>query len=523
MTTTAPASTSTSERGRPRVPLSVTVFIVGVSTLGAEIAAARLLSPWFGDSTIVWANTIAVVLVALAVGHSIGGKLADRNPDISILARIILGAGILMAAIPFVSDPFLRASVSAFDSLSLGSFAGSLFAVLVLVALPLILAGMVSPYALRLSLLQVDVAGSVSGRLSAISTGGSLIGTFAAALLLIPLIGTRRTFLVFALLLVLNALFELVGVWRIVAILTALVVVALMALPDGVLKAQSRAGEVIWERETEYQYARVIEDDDGERVLELNEGQAIHSIYRPGRYLTGMYYDSMYGLTLASPKVGQDGSRVAILGNAAGTAARALGHFYPQTRIDGVELDPAVTQAGRNLFDMQAPRLTTHADDARPWLRKNEGPFDAILIDAYRQPYIPFYLTTTEFFSLVRDRLAPGGVVVVNVGHVPEDYELEKVLAASMRTAFADDAVLHDPVAETNTMLVGLADAEADAEAILRDRVTTAPAELRSVLTGIADRLGPAYEGGEVYTDDKAPVEWLVDLSLAGVAGGGSR
>ncbi|MBV8988640.1 MAG: fused MFS/spermidine synthase, partial [Solirubrobacterales bacterium] len=174
-------------------------FVVGASSLGAEIAAARLLAPYFGASTIIWANTIATVLVALSVGYALGGRIADRRGDLRGLSMIVAVAAVLLATVPFVADPFLRLSVRALGSLSVGGFLGSLAAVLVLIALPVMLLGTVAPYANRLMLSAVDRAGAVTGGLYAISTAGSLVGTFAAALLLIPLIGTRRTFVVFAL------------------------------------------------------------------------------------------------------------------------------------------------------------------------------------------------------------------------------------------------------------------------------------------------------------------------------------
>src|SRR3712207_5598706 len=176
---------------RPRFspPLGVVVFVVGAGSLGAEIAAARLLAPYFGASTIIWANTIATVLVALSVGYWYGGKLADRNPSMAGLFRIVLLASVLLAIVPFVADPFLGLAVDALDSISAGAFVGSLIAVLVLVATPVFVLGLVAPYAIRMAMHAVEEAGQVSGRLYAISTLGSLAGVFASALLLIPLVG----------------------------------------------------------------------------------------------------------------------------------------------------------------------------------------------------------------------------------------------------------------------------------------------------------------------------------------------
>jgi predicted membrane-bound spermidine synthase len=188
-----------------RIRLYLVVFCVGVSTLGAEIAAARLLAPFFGDSTIVWANTIATVLVALSIGYWVGGTIADRRPTMEALSRwVLIGAG-LVALIPLVAQPFLSISVEAFDNIEVGAAAGSLVGVLALVAVPVLVLGAVAPWAIRLRVTSTDDAGKTAGRLYALSTLGSLVGTFAASLLLIPLIGTQRTFIFFALLLAITA------------------------------------------------------------------------------------------------------------------------------------------------------------------------------------------------------------------------------------------------------------------------------------------------------------------------------
>jgi MFS family permease len=274
------------EPGAPRArrlpPLELIVFVVGSSTLGAEIAAARLMAPFFGASTVVWANTIAVVLVALAVGYWFGGRMADRRPDQGALSLLVLVAAALLALVPIVSQPFLSISVSAFDDLSLGAGFGSLLGVLALVAIPVLMLGAVSPWAIRLKLESIEDSGETAGRMYAISTVGSLLGTFLSALLLIPLAGTQRTFLTFALALALVAAVGLPRRWWLVP----LGIAALFAVPVGTVKA-AEDGKVIHETDTTYQYARVIDHPDGDRTLELNEGQAIHSLYRRGSVLTG--------------------------------------------------------------------------------------------------------------------------------------------------------------------------------------------------------------------------------------------
>src|SRR4051812_21396252 len=142
-----------------RLPLEPLVFAVGLSTLGAEIAAARLMAPFFGSSTVIWANTIAVVLVALSVGYRLGGVLADRRPSGAALGVLVLFGSALLAVVPFIAHPFLSLSVRAFDELSVGAFFASLFGTLVLVAVPLLLLGAVSPWATRLRVASVASAG----------------------------------------------------------------------------------------------------------------------------------------------------------------------------------------------------------------------------------------------------------------------------------------------------------------------------------------------------------------------------
>src|SRR3954471_19738995 len=182
-----PPTDAIAARPRTLVPVedrrlvALVAAVVGASSLGAEIAAARLLAPWFGASTIVWANTIATVLVALSGGYWLGGGLPARAPTLAGLCRLVLLAAALMAAVPFVAGPFLRVSVDALDSVQAGAFVGSLLAVLVLIAVPVLVLGMVAPYAVRLSVARVEEAGRITGRLYAISTVGSLGGVFLSA------------------------------------------------------------------------------------------------------------------------------------------------------------------------------------------------------------------------------------------------------------------------------------------------------------------------------------------------------
>ena len=274
---------------------------------------------------------------------------------------------------------------------------------------------MVSPFAIRLAITDVETAGAVAGRFYALSTAGSLLGTFVPALIAIPLVGTQRTLLGTAALLALSASF-LLG--RKVLVLAA-ALAALVAVPPGAVKAEPG---LLHEEDSLYQFIQVVERADGRRLLRLNEGVAVHSVWRRDTVLTGGVWDAFLALP---PLLDRPLRSVAILGNAAGTTARALGVFYPEARVDGVELDPAVSRVGRRWFGLDDnPRLTVHDADARPFLRRTDERYDLIVVDAYHQPYVPFYLATREFFRLARERLAPGGILALNVASVPGDESL---------------------------------------------------------------------------------------------------
>jgi len=488
--------------------LRVLVFTVGAATLGAEIAAARLMAPFFGASTIVWANTIATVLVALSIGYWLGGRLADKRPHLDRLARWVLVASVILACVPFVADPFLDLSVSAFDNIDVGAALGSLVGVLALVAVPVLMLGVTSPWAIRLSVDRVEDAGRAAGSLYALSTVGSLLGTFLAALVFVPLVGTQRTFLLFA---------AAVGLAAALALprrhlLVPVAIGALLLVPAGTTKPADGV-RVLEERETPDQYARVIELPDGERRLELNEGQAFHSVWRSDSVLTDNVWDGY--LSAPVSVLGRPPRSLAILGNGAGTTVRAYGEFFPDTRIDGVEIDGELTELGRRWFGLRdRPGLRLHTEDARPFLRRAEERWEAIMVDAYRQPYIPFYLTTREFFRLTRDRLEPGGVVIVNAGHPEGSDQLEEMLSEGLRDTYR--YVARDPITETNTLLIA-SDRPPSARA-LRAALPGVDPRVQPVLAGTARRLAPALEGGELFTDDRAPVEWLIDRSIVSYA-----
>ncbi|HEY7792853.1 MAG TPA: fused MFS/spermidine synthase [Gaiellaceae bacterium] len=492
----------------PQAALAALVFGAGTGSLATEIAASRLLAPYFGSSTIVWANLIGIVLAGLAFGYWLGGRIADRRPEPRLLGLIVLAAALWVALTPFVARPFLDAAVGNLDDASAGAVVGSFFAVLLLFAPAVVLLGMVSPFAIRLAITDVESAGAVAGKFYALSTAGSLLGTFVPALIAIPLAGTQRTLLGTAALLALSASFLLGRK----AIVLAAAIGALVVVPPGAIKPEPG---VLHEEDSLYQFIQVVERPDGKRVLHLNEGVAVHSVWRPDTVLTGGVWDAF----LAVPALLDRPLRsVAILGNAAGTTARALGVFYPQARVDGVELDPAVSRVGREYFGLDDnPRLTVHDADARPFLRRTDARYDLIVVDAYHQPYVPFYLATREFFRLARDRLAPGGIVALNVASVPGDDRLLEGIAGTVRHEF--DAVDVWPALRFNKILLAY-----DEPGIHRILLNDVEPELRPLVRLLVRQLRPAPpKAKRPWTDDRAPVEWVTDRMIVEYAARGGE
>ncbi len=502
------------------------VFTSGMTTMAVEMAASRLLGPYFGDSILVWANLIGLILIYLSLGSFLGGRWADHSPRSETLYTATAVAAFWVGLIPMVATPVLRVAQNAFahigadlvtfDAIQIG---GSFVSVLILFAPPVILLGMVSPFAIRLSTRQISSAGSNAGRIYAISTIGSILGTFMPVLLFIPTIGTARTFLLFALLLFLVSLLGLILQRRrrraiSVAALLALLVALMIAFPQRIVKADAR---MIYEQESRYNYIQVLQVEDT-RYLMLNEGQGVHSVYSPYTLDTFGTWDMFVAAPFFNPPGQAQVHRVCVIGLAAGTVARQATAAFGSIPIDGVEIDPAIVDVGRTLFDMNMPNLNVFVTDGRFFLQHTSAVYDLIVIDAYRLPYIPFQLTTTEFFALARARLAPSGVVTVNVGRTNSDYRMVAVIASTLSKHFATVHVIDIPDTFNTVLVATLQESSASnlqanssqaENPFLRELLARAVSNLQSTRAQYA----PSTKEF-VFTDDRAPVESLTNAIL---------
>src|SRR3972149_3501619 len=238
-----------------------TVFVSGMTTLAAELAASRLIGNVFGTSNLVWASIIGLILIYLTLGYFLGGKWADQNPTPGAMYRILAWGAFTLGLVPYIAGPVLKSAASAFEALSVGIMAGSFIAVLILFSVPITLLGTVSPFAIRLLVDDTSRAGRTSGQIYAISTLGSFIGTFIPTLLTIPTIGTTRTFLVFGLFLLfvsLAGLGKFAGRNEMLKLIWMPVLLAVIAVLSAGQALINNTGQ-IYETESVYNYIQVQE------------------------------------------------------------------------------------------------------------------------------------------------------------------------------------------------------------------------------------------------------------------------
>ncbi|CAN5666683.1 fused MFS/spermidine synthase [soil metagenome] len=498
------------------------VFVGGMSSIAIELATSRLIAPYFGTSTFIWANLIGLTLAYLALGYYIGGILADRYPSAALLFAIAMVAGVSAGFIPYLSRPVLRASLGAIDSVDAGAFYGSLIGVIVLLAVPVTCFGCFTPFAIRLRATGVESTGRTAGRVWALSTVGSILGSFLPVLILIPLFGTRNAFLILSVLVISIAAVGLLAsratMLALVAAGSAMLLVTLGTVVDsGSIKPPYR-GELVEEAESDYHYIQVL-NDDGRYLLALNEGHAIHSIHDPQNVVTGGPWDYFAIAPLFLDNEDASIESALIVGLAGGTAARTILEVFPDATVDGVEIDADIVELGEKYFALSDPRITSFVEDGRYFLSTTDSTYDMIGIDAYRQPYIPFHLTTTEFFYEVADQLNLDGVVVVNAGRTATDFRLVDALASTMLDIFPY-VYLIDAERYHNTLIFGTFAPSGVGNLVARAASSDPSLPLGEIATSAVATGLPrvAEQTIDPYTDDHAPVEWLVDRMILNAA-----
>ena len=520
---------------RSRVFLYVTEFFSGMAVMAAELGASRLLAPYFSSSQIVWTIIIGTIMIALALGAVVGGRWADRNPDPDRLYLCIMAAAVWIALIPLVGkyliiliSGLLIVAVST-NFLVLAAF----ISCLIIFVPPLFLLGTITPGLVKSATDSLDDNASVVGRLSACNTAGSILGTFLPTFVTIPAVGTFVTFLIFSGILLLVALVYFLSsqVHRLACLIATVAFVVSAALSP-------MTGFAFWEKglayegESIYNYLQVKTLAD-RTILSTNVLFGVQSVTMKHPGMTGMYYDT----ALAAPLMADQARSALILGMGTGTYARQLKRYYPRMAIQGVEIDQSISSLALKYFDQPAD-IPVSTYDGRAWLAATHRCYDLIMVDAYQDITIPFQMSSTEFFNLVRKHLNPGGVIVVNMNMIDDGKgSINAALTNTITSVFGSDAILTADVPQTtNRELFARRPASDDSsgtggvkKAAMRDypgsdllaeaaaRVSPNP-DLSQMMEQVSSRLSTVGDAkGRVLTDDNAPVELLGMHAIDGI------
>lgn len=386
----------------PKVRLYISALISGAAVMILEIMGTRLIEPFLSNSVYTWIGMISVMLTSLSIGYFLGGKLADRNPQNSYMALLLILSGISIALIPVFSYQVL--SVSSF----FGIMYGPIIASLILFSIPSILLAMVSPYLIKLSARNIKTLGQISGNIYAISTVGSILGTLLAGFYIIPNLGIKATLFSMSIALIANgALF--LGKMGVLPIILGLIINSAVPQPTSFIPSSSEI--LLYENYSLYQYLRVV-DSSEKHTRELSMGPGYYSAMRLNSTDILVDYTRFQELVYAlNPSI----KKALFLGLGGGVMPLDM-HRKTGADIDAVELDPSVIWLAKKFFNFsEDSTMRTYAEDGRLFLKNSNKTYDYIGVDAFVGFVIPPHLATVEFVEELKRHLNPEGIVFVNV------------------------------------------------------------------------------------------------------------
>ncbi|MDX9907377.1 MAG: fused MFS/spermidine synthase [Bacteroidales bacterium] len=487
--------------------LEIIVFLCGAVVMIFELAGSRVLGPYLGTSIFIWTSLIGIILGSLSLGYWLGGRLADRKPSPGALAWIILAAGLFIGFTTLVKGPFLKFLPEVINGLKWQSVVASVF----LFAPASVFLGMVSPYAVRLKIKALQTSGATVGRLYAISTVGSIAGTFAAGFYLIPAIGTTSILIAITILLLLIS----IVLFIISKIPAGIIAAVLLVLVNSYILYRDQSGQRVYV-DVDTQYSRVWIYDATDQAT----GRPIRFMRINNESSSAEFHDSRepvfpYMRYYRLAEHFTPGFRSAlILGGAAFSYPKYFLQRYPQATLDVVEIDPELTELARKYFNLRDdPRMRIFHEDARTFLNRSEYRYDVIFGDTYKSLYtLPWHLTTREAAQKSYDMLNDGGCVILNI---ISSIGGESSLFLQAETAtyrdvfphvyiFAADNPQNEDVLQ-GTLLValktsskpGLTSSDPDMTAMLKNNVT------HLIAAGVP-----------LLTDDFAPVDFYTNKSI---------
>ncbi len=494
---------------RNKLFLYFTEFFAGMSVMAVELGASRLLAPYFSSSQIVWTIVIGTIMIAMALGNLYGGKSADKDPNPDKLYARVLIAAAWIALIP-VLGKYIILGVSAVMIFTVNSnflIWAAFAACMIIFVFPLFLLGTVTPSLAKYTVDKLEDSGRVVGTLGAANTIGSIIGTFMPTFVTIPTVGTSVTFLIFAGILIFLALVYFIScrAGRVRCIVAVLLFVAASILGSSDSFAFWEKG-LVYEGESIYNYLQV-KEDDRKVVLSTNVLFGVQSVLVKGDGLTGMYYDyAMAAPLMAGRKEGEE-FNILVLGMGTGTYATQCRKYFGDIRIEGVEIDGAITKLARRYFELpEDVPVTTY--DGRAYLNAVDEKYNVIMVDAYQDITIPFQMSSFEFFTLVRMHLKEDGVMVVNMNmRGGGEGNINQYLADTIAQVFS--CVYTADVPGTTNRELFASNCPDILEKFDSSRKELDDNALTQLFGRVSEKLVPYKAGNYIMTDDKAPVELL--------------
>lgn len=485
----------------------ITGFFSGLSVMAIELGASRLMAPYFSSSQIIWTIIIGTIMIAMALGNILGGKMADKSENPDRLFIWIFAAATWTMLIPLLGK-FVISGVAVVLALFVTKnyliWAALVSCILVFV-FPLLVLGMVTPNLVKFAVSSLEENGRTVGIIEACNTVGSILGTFLPTFVTIPYIGTALTFVIFASLLYIVSITYFILRKKFIVKCS---VIAAVALILGILSMNIGVAfwnnNILYEGESIYNYLRV-EEDDNSLILSTNVLFGVQSIKRKQGGLTGMYYDCALAAPAMAKNSPDDEISVCILGLGTGTFATQCEKYFGVTDTDGVEIDKKIVKLAYEYFDL-SDNVNVFVEDGRAFISRTEKKYDVIMVDAYQDITIPFHMSSREFFFEVRSHLKENGVMVVNMNmYTKDDGGINDYLCGTILSVF--DCAYTYTTGGTNIEL--FASSGFDCAERLRENLPMLGEELRPFLSKVSDSLEKKEKSDYILTDDKAPVELL--------------
>ena len=439
--------------------LEIIVFLSGAIGMGLELIAARVLSPYVGSSNVVWTSIIGIILVSMSLGYWLGGKKADKEASGNVLSRLLLGSALFTSIIPLLETIVVKEFAGIVSNL----IVAAILCAIIVFSIPSFILAMISPFAVKMKSMQETEIGSLSGRISSLSTIGSITGTFLMGFVLIPNIGVTNINIGITILLVVMSILardDINKKYILSTISLVVVMIILMFIGKWVFKLANP--EILVDTDSQYSRIWVKQVNTAKttyKTLQVDTGLESYIDTETGEM--GAMYLRYYDLF---EYLNKDAKSTLMIGGAAYTYPIHYLQKYQDKTIDVVEIDEKMTQIAEEQFGLNTKdeRLKIYTQDGRSYLNYSENKYDTILIDAFKGLNAPFELTTYEALIHAKNMLNDNGIVLTNIisSLEGEDADFIKYEYATYKAVFDDVKIFQvqdrDYTESQNLILVGI-------------------------------------------------------------------